>query len=511
MILIAGFAAAGLLRGASAALRHFLWTAVFAALLLLPAAAVLAPEWSIRPAASASATLGDGSTTVVVRPERPRSLPSLPWLLLWVIGCAAVGLRYLAGAVRVRQMVRRARPAGYARQPAQSVAESLGIIRRVMVLESPAAPVPFACGVFRPVVLLPAGAAAWPGPRLRSVLLHELLHVRRFDVAAQALARLACCLYWFHPLAWIAARQLRREREHACDDAVLLSGVGAHQYASDLMDLTRDLAAQRLLWPGATAMAGTSDLESRIRLLFASRNRRPLQARVAVPIAAAVAVVLLPLAALTVRAQATRGALVGVVQDASGARIPNCRITARNLDGTNQEVTRSDQAGEYRFTAIPPGRYALEFAAPGFSRATLNAVVTAQDPARADANLDIGSVSENLTITGRKAPAPAAPPAGTPHRVRVGGNVQPLRLIRQTKPEYSAELQQLGVQGTVVIRAVISKTGDVLSPQVVNTVDPRLAKAALDAVSLWQYSPSLLNGQPVETSTTVTVDFQLNP
>jgi len=62
----------------------------------------------------------------------------------------------------------------------------------------------------------------------------------------------------------------------------------------------------------------------------------------------------------------------------------------------------------------------------------------------------------------------------------------------------------------VVIRAVVSTTGELLHPEVINTgVDARLAKSALEAVSQWRYQPSLLNGEPVETATTIKLDFQL--
>jgi protein TonB len=100
--------------------------------------------------------------------------------------------------------------------------------------------------------------------------------------------------------------------------------------------------------------------------------------------------------------------------------------------------------------------------------------------------------------------------AGAPQRIRVGGNVQAAKLIRMVRPEYPAELQQLGIQGTVVMRAVISTTGDLLIVQAINAEgDARLANAALDAVRLWKYQPTLLNGQPVEVVTTITVDFRL--
>ena len=62
-----------------------------------------------------------------------------------------------------------------------------------------------------------------------------------------------------------------------------------------------------------------------------------------------------------------------------------------------------------------------------------------------------------------------------------------------------------------MLRAVISKTGEPLNPEVINTaVNPGLAQAALDAVRQWRYQPTLLNGQPVEIVTTVNVTFELD-
>ena len=98
---------------------------------------------------------------------------------------------------------------------------------------------PVTWGITRPVILLPAGSTAWPDGRLSTVLLHELLHVRRFDLLAQAIAQAACSVFWFHPLAWLGLREQRREREQACDDAVLRLGVPAHDYAGHIMDLVR--------------------------------------------------------------------------------------------------------------------------------------------------------------------------------------------------------------------------------------------------------------------------------
>jgi TonB family protein len=338
-----------------------------------------------------------------------------------------------------------------------------------------------------------------------------LAHIRRYDLVAQALGQAACCLYWFHPLAWTAARRLRQERERACDDAVLAAGVPPHEYASDLVDLARGLAARQRAWANAPTMAEARDLESRVRALFDhSRNRRPLGKKTAWAIELTMLAVLLPVASVIVQAQADRGALAGVVVDPSGARVPGVRVTAKNQDGTNEDMTRSNAAGEYRFNALPAGQYVLEFGAAGFALTKVSAAVAVGQVAQVDATLKLGAVSEVMTVAGHKPPM-MTPQIGTPKRIRVGGNVQPLKLVQQVRPEYPAELQLLGVQGTVVIRAVISIDGDVLSPQVISAgVDRRLAQLALDAVKQWRYQPSLLNGQPVETVTTVTIDFTLD-
>jgi TonB family protein len=203
---------------------------------------------------------------------------------------------------------------------------------------------------------------------------------------------------------------------------------------------------------------------------------------------------------------------VGVVEDVSQARVPNCQVTAKNLDGTNQEVTRANPAGEYSFAGIPPGRYALEIRSAGFAVFKRDAAVEAGKTARVDATLDLGEVSETVVVKGQK-PAgvtPGAPMARPPQRIRVGGNVQATKLIKMARPEYPADLQQLGIQGAVVMRAVISTTGELLNLEAINAdVDARLVKAALDTVRQWKYQPTLLNGQPVEVVTTITVDFQL--
>ena len=72
---------------------------------------------------------------------------------------------------------------------------------------------PFTYGLLRPVIVLPASADEWTTDRRRSVLLHELAHVRRRDLLTNAIVQLACAVYWFHPLVRLAGRHVRIEAE----------------------------------------------------------------------------------------------------------------------------------------------------------------------------------------------------------------------------------------------------------------------------------------------------------
>jgi periplasmic protein TonB len=88
--------------------------------------------------------------------------------------------------------------------------------------------------------------------------------------------------------------------------------------------------------------------------------------------------------------------------------------------------------------------------------------------------------------------------------------VQAANLLQQVRPVYPGALQAAGIEGTVLLEAVISKDGAPASLTPRNTsVDPAFISAAMDAVRQWRYRPALLNGEPIEVLTTIQVDFKL--
>ncbi|HEU4561914.1 MAG TPA: M56 family metallopeptidase [Longimicrobium sp.] len=303
--LLLGAAALGAhaLRRSSAAARHMVWSLALAGLMALPALAFLLPSWKpaalavLRPAVDVGAAVTSEVTAAASGPQL--SLETV-LLAVWAAGALVVLARLVRGLFAVRRL---ARTAEMVDDPAwtdllERLGRAVGVRRPVVLLRSADAAMPLTWGAFRPVVLLPAGADAWGPERRRVVLLHELAHVARRDCLMQTLAEACCAVWWFHPGAWWAARQMRVEREQACDDRVLEAGARASDYAGHLLDVARTYRAPTLA--AAIAMASPSHLEGRLRaVLAAERDRRGVTRRTAAVCAGAVLLAALPLAVVT--------------------------------------------------------------------------------------------------------------------------------------------------------------------------------------------------------------------
>ena len=98
------------------------------------------------------------------------------------------------------------------------------------------------------------------------------------------------------------------------------------------------------------------------------------------------------------------------------------------------------------------------------------------------------------------------PPKIAPTRIRVGGDVQAAKMVRQVPPTYPAIAKTAHTSGTVVLHAIIGKDGTIQDLQYISG-PPLLMHAAMDAVRQWRYQPTLLNGEPVEVDTTISVVF----
>jgi protein TonB len=121
----------------------------------------------------------------------------------------------------------------------------------------------------------------------------------------------------------------------------------------------------------------------------------------------------------------------------------------------------------------------------------------------------IGSVPTAAPPPPPPPPVKEKPKDTAPQRIRVGGNVQQAKLIRQPKPVYPPLAKQARIQGVVRLNAIISKDGTIKDLSVIGG-HPLLVPAAMEAVKQWVYAPTLLNGEPVEVVTQIDVNFTLS-
>src|SRR5262249_8572343 len=140
--------------------------------------------------------------------------------------------------------------------------------------------------VVRPAIVLPDDARRWADADLRRAIVHELEHVRRGDWASQSVARVVCACYWFHPLVWIAWRQLALEAERACDDAVV-TRCEATAYADRLVSLAGRRAGAK---SPLLAMANRHDLSARVVAVLDARQPRGPVGAAALAVASLVSV-----------------------------------------------------------------------------------------------------------------------------------------------------------------------------------------------------------------------------
>jgi periplasmic protein TonB len=158
---------------------------------------------------------------------------------------------------------------------------------------------------------------------------------------------------------------------------------------------------------------------------------------------------------------------------------------------------------------IPPtiARIHDEPLPPAQLPSTSNGIPGGMYDGQSDAGLDpvLRNILRNATP---QPPPPETAKAAPPVRIRQGGIVSAARLIYQPKPEYPEIAKMTRTEGAVEFEAVIGRDGTIEELKVLRG-HPLLVKAALDAVRRWRYQPTLLNGEPIEVQTEITVNFKL--
>ncbi len=268
-------------RKSSASLRHWIISLTLIGLLILPFFTASLPTWEIEtPAIEAMQELPllEG---LVIEPQEtamsykeispakaiqnnPESITStnhstkaLPWakiiFTLWITGCLLILTRLFVGIYRIRKLTQAATPFKTSNQ-----------FDKFRLLSSTKIQTPMTWGFFHPVILLPANATDWTPQTLNTVIQHEAAHIQRGDYLVHILSWFSVAVYWFHPLVWWFKNSQQIEREKACDEYVLRSGLSQQEYAEQLVFVARSLSGHT---PFRTALPMAQFAEIKHRLL----------------------------------------------------------------------------------------------------------------------------------------------------------------------------------------------------------------------------------------------------
>lgn len=207
-----------------------------------------------------------------------------------------------------------------------------------------------------------------------------------------------------------------------------------------------------------------------------------------------------------VRAEQAAQTLQGSVYDPTGAVLPGVTLVLRT--GETRAESTTDAAGQFVFAGVPAGRHVLEAKVNGFREFKQELDLQREADWTRTVTLQVGRLREEINVRTKR--GTAAPAAAGPTAIRVGGNIKPPRKLKDVKPVYPAMMRDEGREARVTIDAVIGTDGRVIAAHVTSPeIHPDFAVAAVDAVKQWVFSPTLLNGSPIDVVMTVNINFSL--
>ena len=326
-----------MLKRSSAAVRHTIWGTAFLALVLLPFVTYSVPEWAVlqidnsiitdpiysyagrinpwdvdSPKLAGSGKIEDASNAGsgdAYRAEFSKIKAALSRVTIailfsiWFLVAVFIIVGFLIQLLEVYWITRRAIRVeeGELNSEIGNLITSLDLRRPVKVSLSEEVSMPFAWGVFSPVIILPIDAGEWPADRIRSVMTHELAHITRWDCLIHTVIEIVRALYWPNPIVWFAARKSAMERERACDDFALRSGTPSADYASHLLHIARRQIEGKISI-ATVNMASKPGIRDRIDYVMAGKmNRSPLRKGVLIVMAALITFLALPIGSMAVR------------------------------------------------------------------------------------------------------------------------------------------------------------------------------------------------------------------
>ncbi|QSQ15994.1 energy transducer TonB [Myxococcus landrumensis] len=456
------------------------------------------------------------------------------WLLpAWCCGVLLLSARTLVSWYAAQRMSRlhTQEPAAAWAQAFEQALSRMKLTRPVRLLASARVDVPQVIGLWRPLILVPAGAIVGLTPaQLEAVLSHELAHIQRHDYLVNLLQALVETFLFYHPAVWWLSHRIREEREHCADDLAVRSCGDAVLYARALAHIEQVRASPS---PVLALGANGGSLLSRIRRLLgvpeSHAPRRPWRlvsglggAALAVALgssqvplpAMAVAPVTPPILSLPTSpaAQPPRTFAMNEPADPRPLVAPLPKVFPASVNGPGKAPLRLTAKPSPRKPRVPPPATLLIPDTEGIARTELPRTPYSLD---AEPALAVAAEEPKATPPAEAAPAPAPavepvvamPQAPSPIPSEdgiftLGPGITPPRFVSGQRLNFADLTQNIRSRvsavpkGVVVTRCTITTDGSVTDCKSLQGLSG-LEDGIIRTLTTWRYAPATLDGKPV--------------
>ncbi len=211
---------------------------------------------------------------------------------------------------------------------------------------------------------------------------------------------------------------------------------------------------------------------------------------------------------------ANTGVVSGTVELDGGLLLPGITIVAESSKLSDALTTKSDEQGNFLFKDLPAGKYSFKFKLEGMKTILIEGIkVKPGKTVTLHPRMNFASLFEEVVILGeRKSTGVKPAPKPKVKKYKEGDvlSIEKPRLVKKVSPVYPQEALSLGLEGDIVIAAVIGEDGKLTNMKILEgQYYASLVTAAINALEQWQYQPWLINGKPSTTNVSFKITFKL--
>lgn len=501
LLILLAWSASRLLRGKTAAVRHFVWTVTIAVVVMLPVWSVVVP--AIKAPILPSSLLSEELTAVTSAPVEQELVSSanessvpeevgIRWqtgvVFIWLAGASIAFLWLLMGKVRAWKMLIMAHALDDETllDVAGVAADQIGLRPGWKIKVSDAVEVPLVVGNFGRTVLLPEEAYSWTREKLLILLLHEMTHIKRRDMLFQIPAEISTIIFWFNPLVWYAAHRQIVERELAADDHVLNKGVKVSDYATQLLEAANCLRRSSFRALSGAGMARGADFKQRlVKVLSVETNRKPLEKRYSALIILAISLLGLPLSAWQTWGELESPVIIEDDHFATALEI----LFSDVMDDDPEKFADNNSRQQMHLRTVAQTRDSRPYA---------ERLSYTKNSGRANLNLR-PNLDNEIDETREQ---------------EIGSELVILRpkMIKFVKPVYPDTAKKRGVSSSVHLQAVIDVDGRVGDVQVIRESQAGLGfkESAVNALKECRFVPARAGDRAVKVLTGINIRFEVH-